>query len=230
MRIAVLDLTEERADILSGLPRVAEQIINWLRPALPDADYTAVDVVNGAAMPDMDSFDGVIISGSEYGVYDDTVWMEDLRSFLLACREAGKAVFGICFGHQIMADVYGGKAELSPKGTVVGARIFESDGIRFRANVWHQDQVTQVPPAAKVSASADYCPIAALEYDFPALSIQFHPEYTQDHLNDIFDRSAGEFLSHAQIASARRSFAKGNVARDLMSASAAAFFIRNVGV
>lgn len=224
MRIAVLDLTEERPDLLEGLPRVAEQIIGWIRPALPEATYSAIDVVNGAAMPAMESFDGVIVSGSEHGVYDDVAWMADLRAFLLACRSEGNAVFGICFGHQIMADVYGGKAELSPKGVVVGARDFDMQGMQIRANVWHQDQVTQVPTGATVTATAPYCPIAGLEYDFPAQSIQFHPEYTQDHLNDVFDRSVGEFLSTQQISQARASFAEGTVPADLMAKQAAEFF------
>ena len=55
---------------------------------------------------------GIIISGSDKGVYDDTPWMQPLaRVGWATARAAGKPMFGVCFGHQIMADVFGGKAE-----------------------------------------------------------------------------------------------------------------------
>lgn len=228
MRIAVLDLTEELPDLLAGLPRVSAQIVSWLEPALPEAVFTAHDISGGADLPTIDGFDGVILSGSEYGVYDDTPWMQPLRAFLIDARRAGKAIFGICFGHQIMADVFGGKAELSAMGTVLGARDFEMDGTRRAAHVWHQDQVTASPPGAEVIAQAPYCPIAALRYDFPAFSVQFHPEYTRAHLERIFARARGVFVTDAQVDAAVASFETTPVAADLMAAEVADFFHKHV--
>ena len=85
-------------------------------------------------------------------------------------------MFGICFGHQIMADIFGGKAAKSDKGFITGSRRFNDRGTNVNAYLAHQDQVTEVPPNAEVIASAAHCPVAALSYDFPALSVQFHPE------------------------------------------------------
>lgn len=111
------------------------------------------------------------------------------------CRDHAKPVFGICFGHQIMADVYGGKAEKAEIGNVVGARGFDYGGSSVDAFVWHQDQVTQVPPSARVTGSADHCPVGALDYDFPARSVQFHPEYRASHLRELFVRGRDVFLA-----------------------------------
>lgn len=225
MKIAVLDLTEERAALLADLPRVSQQIIDWLSPEMPVASFFAVDITGGAAMPPVADFDGLILSGSEYGVYDDTPWMAPLRGLLRHTKAAGKPIYGICFGHQIMAEVFGGRAEKAEIGKVVGARTFDIDGQRQDAHVWHQDQVTAVPPGATVTGHAPHCPVGVLDYDFPAKSVQFHPEYREDHLRELFARFRGDALTPDEIDAALASFERANVAADLAAREAAAFFV-----
>jgi GMP synthase-like glutamine amidotransferase len=225
VKIAVLDLTGHPEPLLQGMPRVGAQIIAWLSPALSEADYFAVNVEqDNEPLPDIGSFDGLVVSGSEHGVYDDRPWMTGLRQLLLETRVAGKPIYGICFGHQIMADTFGGKAEKSAVGNVVGARRFAFGDREFDAHVWHKDQVTVVPPEATVTATAAHCPVGALAYDFPAASIQFHPEYTDAHLREIFDRSCGIFLSADEANGAVASFEASDVKADLMAAEVARFF------
>ncbi|MDR6266483.1 type 1 glutamine amidotransferase [Roseobacter sp. N2S] len=225
MKIAVLDLTSHPEPDMSGQPRVGQLIHDWLAPALPEAEIFAVDVAQGGAMlPALSGFDGVVISGSEAGVYDDTPWMTPLRQFLLACKSARKPIFGICFGHQIMADTFGGKAEKAKAGNIVGARQFTLKGAMIDAHVWHQDQVVIAPPQAAVTATAPYCPIAALEYDFPAASVQFHPEYSAAHLRDLWDIFRGKFLTEQERADAITSVAGVSVPVDLQAKETAAFF------
>jgi len=121
MRIAILDLTTHSEPMLSGLPKVGIQIEKWLSPALPEATFSST-------VPALGTFDGVVVSGSEFGVYDQTPWMQPLRAFLLAVKAAGKPIFGICFGHQLMADTFGGKAEKTDSGFAVGVRAFDIEG------------------------------------------------------------------------------------------------------
>ena len=225
MRVAVLDVTGHPMPLLEGLPRVGEQIIDWLAPALPEATYCWYDIEqNGEALPTLDTFDGVIVSGSEHGVYDPTSWNYDLRCFLLACKALLKPIFGICFGHQIMADTFGGHAAMAKCGLVVGARAFQFAATSEDAYVWHKDQVNIVPPGARITASASYCPIGALEYDFPAASVQFHPEHSEFQLCEIFRRARDDFLTGAEADSAVQSFAITDVRRDLSARETAAFF------
>ena len=228
MRIAVLDLTHQPSPLLDGVPRVGETIAEWLSPELPEATIAAVGIAYGAALPKPDSFDGVVVSGSELGVYDESPWMAPLRRFLLAAREARKPIFGICFGHQIMADTFGGRAEKAACGYVVGRRIYESAGVTFPTHVWHQDQVTRVPPGATVTGTADYCPIGVLEYEFPGLSVQFHPEYTRPRLEELFARGRDRFISAEAVDSALESFRDGEVDRALFASHTAAFFRQHV--
>lgn len=227
MKIAVLDLTGHPLPLLQGMPRVGEQIVGWLSPAMPDADMYWIDVEQGGApMPTLSSFDGLLLSGSEYGVYDNRPWDGPLRALLMETKAAGKPIYGICFGHQIMADTFGGKAEKSEIGNVVGARQFDFEDRSVDAHVWHKDQVTQIPPDARVTSTAGHCPVGALEYDFPAASIQFHPEYTGPQLRELFRRGQGQagFLTPEEAVAAIASFDVSDVKEDLMAAEVAAFF------
>ena len=224
MRVALLELTGHPLPLLEGLPRSTQQIRSWIEPHLPEAEFSVADLVDGAALPDLEDFDGVIVGGSEFGVYDDTEWMQSLREFLERCRNRRKPVFGICFGHQIMADVYGGKAAKAEIGNVVGARSFEFGGARVDAFVWHQDQVTDVPPSARVTGSADHCPVGALDYDFPARSVQFHPEYRAGHLRDMFARGRDVFMAADEVDEALVSLEAARVPRDLAASEAVTLF------
>jgi GMP synthase-like glutamine amidotransferase len=225
MRITVLDLTGHPLPLLAGLPRAGAQIISWLSSKLPEAEFRSISVeVDNEILPEPNSFDGLILSGSEYGVYDNRPWISPLRTLLLETKKGGKPLFGICFGHQIMADTFGGKAEKSQIGNVVGVRQFHFCGNWIDAYVWHQDQVTRVPPEAQVTATAEYCAVGALSYDFPAASFQFHPEYTESHLRKMFERSSGYFLTTEEATAAIASFKNVEIDGRLFASEAADFF------
>lgn len=223
MRIAILDLClpDPMSDEFGSSGEITRR---WLQPALPEAALTIIDIAGGAALPEAEGFDGFVLTGSEKGVYDETEWMEPLKALLRAVRAARRPVFGICFGHQIMAETYGGKAEKAGGGFAVGARTYQAEGRPFDAHVIHQDQVTQVPPGARVTASAPYCPAAALDYDFPARSVQFHPEYDARYLSHAIEMFDGGLITPVEAAAARATMAGAEVAKDLCAADAAALF------
>lgn len=180
-------------------------IIKWIERYLPEATFSFVHIAGNKTPPLPVDVDGIIISGSEKGVYDDTPWMQPLRENLQLMRSAGVSMFGICFGHQIMADVFGGKAAKSEKGFVTGTRQFRDRGTNVTAYLAHQDQVINVPKSAEVIASAAHCPVAALSYDFPAMSVQFHPEYSREFASDLIDMFGAELMSEDQLRIARDS-------------------------
>ncbi len=224
MRIALLELTSHPVPLLEGVPRTAQQIQAWITPHLPEAEFAVAGVVDGAPLPDHGDFDGVIVGGSEYGVYDDTEWMQPLREFLERCRELRKPVFGICFGHQIMADVYGGRSEKAEVGNAVGARAFDFAGASADAFVWHQDQVTRVPDSARVTGSAGHCPVGALDYDFPARSVQFHPEYRADHVRELLNRVRDVLLTHEEADASLSTVNAATVSHDIAARQAVELF------
>ena len=221
MKVAVLDFV---APFEGGHEFVGEGelLVNWMERALPDAAYHVWKIAHDDRIPDLSSFDAFIVGGSDKGVYDDEPWMEPLRPFLLEARRIEKPLVGVCFGHQIMADTFGGTAEKSDKGNQVGVRSFVIDGSEQTAHVWHQDQVTKKPADAELIGTADYCPFAVLQYPFPALSMQFHPEFTRSAMLGLIDLVSGRALSPELAEEARASILAQSVAVDLMAERAAA--------
>lgn len=225
MRIAILDLTTLPDAMQAGLPTAGALIEAWLAPALPEAQFTRHAVAQEAApLPALETLDGVVLSGSELGVYDQTPWMEPLRAYLDTLRAARLPVYGICFGHQIMADTWGGRAQKAASGLAVGARSFEIEGRATLAHLWHGDQVTEVPPEATVTARAAHCPVGALVYDFPARSVQFHPEFTLPYLRALLAGGRGSFIEEAEADAALASMNGTPVDPDLEAEATAAFF------
>lgn len=223
MRIGVLDLCIWLEEYQHDQAKFGDLLATWVSRDLTEAETAVIYVREGQPLPDLDAFDGYILSGSELGVYDDADWMQPLRDWLLAAKKAQKPLFGVCFGHQIMADVFGGKAEKIGEAEI-GVRAFEIGDETVTGHVWHQDQVTKVPPGAEVIGSADYCPVAALAYDFAAMSVQFHPEYAPEYVSTFLERSKGEILSAEDTEKAVAQFDASDVEADLFAKQAGDFF------
>jgi GMP synthase-like glutamine amidotransferase len=183
MRLAILE---------TGAPPPALEEEFGRYPAMFESllglDARTYDVQAGALPPDVGRHDAYLITGSSAGVYDDLPWIPKLMTFLRAAKGKARLV-GICFGHQIMAEAFGGRVEKSAKGWGAGlhsypivARPAWLDGPPLvSAPASHQDQVVSQPPGTDVVASSLFTPYAALAWtDGSAISFQFHPEFSPD--------------------------------------------------
>ncbi|MBW8880810.1 MAG: type 1 glutamine amidotransferase [Asticcacaulis sp.] len=146
-----------------------------------------------------DALKGVVITGSPAGVYENDPWIAALIDWLRTL-DADIPVVGICFGHQVMAQAYGGHVEKSHKGWGVGLHEYRieaeevwqqllgvsADETAIRVAVTHQDQVVKKPANAVVLAGSEFTPHGALYYtDRKGLSFQCHPEFCQDFASDL---------------------------------------------
>jgi len=147
-------------------------------------DFTSYDVQAGA-LPPVEDNDAYILTGSPAGVYDDLPWIGDLSDWLRGAKGKAKLV-GICFGHQIMAEAFGGHTQKSDKGWGIGLHRYQvheraswmDDVASFAIPVSHQDQVTLQPPHSRVLAGSPFNRFGLLAYDDqPAISFQCHPEF-----------------------------------------------------
>ncbi len=148
-------------------------------------DYRVYAVDEGDWPAKVDICDAYLITGSACGVYDPEPWIGELKAFLNQAR--GKAALvGVCFGHQVMAEAFGGKVIRSPKGWGVGEHAYQvrsrepwmDEATQIRLPASHQDQVVEPPPGAEVFASSEFSAFGALAYrDQKAISIQLHPEF-----------------------------------------------------
>ena len=99
-----------------------------------------------------------------------------------------KPLVGFCFGHQIIAHALGGTAEKAPTGLIVGVQEYQTtEGAKYAASSWHNDQVTKIPQGASATASGNNCPFAALSYSGDAISFQCHPEFSDEYMADLYN-------------------------------------------
>ena len=179
----------------------------------PEFETSTFRVHSGELPDGPERFAGFVVTGSSAGVYDDLPWIAPLAGFLRSARGRAKLV-GICFGHQIMAEAFGGRAEKSDRGWGLGLHRYavaarapwmdDAGSIAIAAS--HQDQVTRAPPDADVSLSSLFAPIAGLTYrDGSAISIQGHPEFEIDFARALLARHVDR-AGHEAVEAADATF------------------------
>jgi GMP synthase-like glutamine amidotransferase len=141
--------------------------------------------VAGGQLPDPAARHAYLITGSPAGVYDPLPWIEPLMEFIRSASDS--KMVGVCFGHQAMAEALGGHVEKSDKGwgaglhryTVVRSEPWIDSAGTIAIPASHQDQVVVQPPNTQVVAASEFTPFAGLAWtDRPAISFQFHPEFS----------------------------------------------------
>jgi len=190
MRLAILE---------TGAPPPALEERFGRYPAMFEAllglDARSYDVAAGALPADVGRHDAYLITGSAAGVYDDLPWIPRLITFLRAAGGQARLV-GICFGHQIMAEAFGGRVEKSERGWGVGLQSYPivqheawMDPVPLvAAPASHQDQVVRAPPEADLILSSLFTPYAGFAWrDRPAISFQFHPEFAPDYAKALYE-------------------------------------------
>lgn len=201
LNICILENGQPPADLADDFGSYPAMIERWIAPFLPEATFTYVSPVQGEALPSPHTYDGYILSGSKYSAYERAPWMLNLMEFLQELKALQIPVFGICFGHQIMADAYGGQTTKAKQGWGVGAQLYEyvnDAGPKAAASyIFHQDQVTTLPPDSVCIGGSSHCPNGVLAYDFPALSVQYHPEFTADYIRALATKFRGSLLPDA---------------------------------
>ncbi|KKQ72252.1 MAG: GMP synthase, GMP synthase (glutamine-hydrolysing) [Candidatus Peregrinibacteria bacterium GW2011_GWC2_39_14] len=131
-------------------------------------------------------YKGIILSGGPQSVHAEGSLQCDHEVFKL-----GIPILGLCYGHQIIGHVLGGKVE---PGKVreygkASVKISNKTGIfegfceegNEMQDVWmsHFDQVTVAPSNFEITAFTNDCPIAAMQnFERKIFGIQFHPEVT----------------------------------------------------
>jgi GMP synthase (glutamine-hydrolysing) len=139
--------------------------------------------------PPADGAAAVIITGSAASVPDRAPWMQRAEAWLRNVVERGTPTFGICFGHQMLAQALGGEVQRNPRGREMGtlaiertapAPIFDGLPDRFAAHVTHVDSVVRLPPGAASLARTSLEDHHAIRFTETCYGVQFHPEMDAD--------------------------------------------------
>lgn len=181
LRIAVLNAAHEDANTTRNFRREL------------DASLAEFDITQGE-LPETFAFDGAVVTGSRTSVYWDEEWIHATKEWVDEAIARDVPFLGICWGHQLLADVLGGTVE-DMGAYEVGysgiehsgeSRLFEGISSEFTAFTSHADEVSALPDGAE--------PLAANEYSNHGFrkdrvfGVQFHPEYDQQTARELVHR------------------------------------------
>jgi GMP synthase (glutamine-hydrolysing) len=142
----------------------------------------------GEAWPDLRAFDGVLLTGSPHSVRDEAPWMAALGRDAVAAAEAGVPVLAVCFGHQLVGEVLGGRVEPNPAGGEYGTiavgltpegaadALFAGLPPVLAVQSTHRDALVRPPPGVVCLGGTDNTPLQAFACGPNLRAVQFHPE------------------------------------------------------
>ncbi len=177
-----------------AIPSVALQrgeFFRWIKEAVGEAwtgEWSEVDLRDeSVALPSPNAAAGYIVTGSAASVTERAQWMLRAQSWLREATALDKPIFGICFGHQLLAEALGGRVVKNPRGREIGTvKVTLDDGAQrdvlfgdmprsFHANATHVDTVEKLPAMAERLAVTALDDNAAFRVR-RAYGVQFHPE------------------------------------------------------
>jgi GMP synthase (glutamine-hydrolysing) len=184
-------MSEPRIAVLNAAHRDENTTRNFRREL--DASLAEFDATDGT-VPDGFDYDGAVVTGSRASVYWDDDWMQPVKEWVDEAIDRGIPFLGVCWGHQLLADVLGGTvadmgvyevgySEIEHTGD---SRLFDGIDETFTAFTSHSDAVAELPPGAEPLAENDYS-----NHGFRTdrvFGVQFHPEYDIETARDLVHR------------------------------------------
>ena len=167
---------------------------DWFLKAMrvDPAQVRVVRVDAGEALPNPATIAGAVITGSAAMVTERAPWSERTAGWISDALDVGTPLFGVCYGHQLMAHALGGTVGWLPAGREIGTESITrgdapGNGLDdlprvFPAQTTHRQSVLAPPPGVEILARSERDPHQLLRYAPNALSSQFHPEFTPDFM------------------------------------------------
>lgn len=152
---------------------------------------------------DLGVYDGVFLSGSAHGAYEDVPFIHREHDLIREAADRDIPMLGICFGHQILASALCDRDQVFrrtfcevgykwlPTTAAAHADPLACElGDAVRMFVWHNDEVRADHPDMVVLAASDLCPNHVWRHRrHRAWGIQGHPEVTRDEAVVWFEQS-----------------------------------------
>jgi GMP synthase (glutamine-hydrolysing) len=139
-------------------------------------------------------------------VSDRETWSVRLGRWLGRLIAKEIPVLGICYGHQLLAHVMGGRVNYHPKGQEIGTVQIKLDEDAvgdpllgalpnyFYGHVTHSQTVLELPSETMKLAGNDFEPHHAFRIGKCSWGVQFHPEYSSEVMTSYIDEQAESLL------------------------------------
>ena len=185
-RVTIIEtglISQKQRERHGSFPQMFQRMISAADASIA---FDIVSVIAGEPLPDPNTLEAILITGSSAGVYDELDWIAPLENFVRRAHAGRIPTVGVCFGHQLMAQALGGIVRKSDKGWGIGRHVYDImpgngviEGQHIALACSHQDQVIEPPPGSRTFMSSDFTPYAGLLYaNSTALSVQPHPEFS----------------------------------------------------
>lgn len=211
MAILIIEMGAPPDSIQASCGQTAE----WFLSALAKIGKKA-DVIRpylGEKLPEPTSVTAAIITGSWSMVTDRETWSEKTAEWIRQAMPFDIPLFGVCYGHQLMAHALGGTVADNPFGgetgvidielTPAGKRNLLLDNFpdRFPACVFHRQSVLEAPEDSDILAVSEKDGCQILRYGTSAFSVQFHPEFTSIIIESACHTIGSKPDTHSLLAS-----------------------------
>jgi len=168
--------------------------------------FTSTPLYDGAILPAVTDFDGLVIMGGPMSVHDEKVlpWMTGEKRLIEEAIRTGKAVLGICLGAQLIASVLGARVyrnrekeigwySIERKADPATVPLAERWPLRQDVFHWH-GETFDIPAGAIHLASSAACVNQAFLYNDRVLALQFHLETTPTDARQLIEHGREEMI------------------------------------
>ncbi|WP_020207801.1 glutamine amidotransferase-related protein [Gilvimarinus chinensis] len=211
--VAILNTDTIPDELASVHGQYPDMFIHSLCAIEPAREFVRFDVNKGEFPEALETFSGVLITGSQSAAYDTDKWIHRLQSTIRDLVRLQIPLVGICFGHQVIHQALGGVVQKAQGGWCVGIHKNQltasvtgvgDKGRELKLLSSHQDQVIAPAPDAEVLASTAFCPVAITRIGECVLTLQGHPEFTREYALALMNKrkqDIGEKVYQRALAS-----------------------------
>ena len=196
MKIGILLVGRATDDLVEKYGTYAEMLISLINSEEDVFEFKTFNILDSVFPESHQECDGWIVTGSPHGVYEDHDWIPTVSQLIIEIYRAQLPIFGVCFGHQLIAQALGGHVEKSIKGWGLGLHTYEINNKteymsnlskEVTLNICHQDQVLKVPDEATIYARSQFCENAGFYIKDKVLTMQAHPEFLVDFIKALLN-------------------------------------------